>query len=223
MYTNRPFLLKNIGATDTPDVGLKEIIQDCVSAASTALELVDSMASDGTLFHAFWWTHYVSFCALAVVYVWQIQQKAPLFEGRLLDLAESCLVHLAHATDSNSPSRRYSIILQELREEANQHAAGIALRSLFDGSGPPPPDGMGPSATAAADMQGDQQPGSMQENDGPGPAPVQGTDFQQATIVPSSVGEWSSWQTTDWLDIDSLVCAPIYCGPLTHLVRSLNM
>lgn len=190
-----------------PDGGVKEIIQYCISAASTALELVDSMASDGTLFHAFWWTHYVSFCALAVVYVWQIQQKAP-FEGRLFELAERCMIHLAHATDSNSPSRRYSIILQELREEANQHASGMALRAIYDGSAPPP-DGAAP-ATSATDITGYQPPGAVQVNDGPGLGPAQVPDFQQATTVPGAVGEWNFWQTTDWLDIESLVCAAIW-------------
>lgn len=199
MYVNRPFLLKNFGATGTTDARIKGIIHDCISAASGALELVDSMASDGTVFHAFWWTHYVSFCALTVIYVWHIQQRTP-FEERLFELAERCQDHLAKATGSNSPSRRYSIILQELREEAKQHAAGVALRSLCE-------NGMG--ETAATNIDHYQQLGIVEGDGRIGVASAQATDIQEAASIPEGAGEWNAWQNIDWVDIDSLVCTVI--------------
>ncbi|KAH8891566.1 hypothetical protein GQ53DRAFT_765108 [Thozetella sp. PMI_491] len=139
MHANRPFLLRNIGARHDPHV-CTEQIDACIQAAREALEIVDGIASDGTLFHAFWWTHYVTFCALAIVYIWEIQQVLPSpntaqdrDQRQLFELAERCQTHLAEATATNSPSRRYSIILQELRDEAKQRTAGVALHALSTG------------------------------------------------------------------------------------------
>jgi hypothetical protein len=93
-----------------------------------------------------WWTHYVTFCALAVVYVWEILQSSsspPPLNGhpyastelaRLIDLAERCRNHLACSTAANSPSRRYSIILEELRSEAkSQSSMGSATAARVGG------------------------------------------------------------------------------------------
>ncbi|KAL1852158.1 hypothetical protein Plec18170_005882 [Paecilomyces lecythidis] len=87
IHVNRPFLLGN----ETEDS-----VTECINAAKSSLELVDRMAKDNTLFHSFWWTHYVTFCSLAVV------------------------SHLMRAT-TGSPSQRYNIILEELRLEAQTH------------------------------------------------------------------------------------------------------
>ncbi|TQN68819.1 Activator of stress genes 1 [Colletotrichum shisoi] len=130
MHANRLFLLGSPSArSETP-------VLECIGAARTVLETVDGMAVEGPIFHAFWWTQYVTFCALLVTYVWDIQLKrrglvVPSEQGgwgeeeekerarhaRLMDLAERCQTHLAHATASNSPSRRYAIILEEFRTE----------------------------------------------------------------------------------------------------------
>ncbi|OBR12921.1 Fungal specific transcription factor [Colletotrichum higginsianum IMI 349063] len=123
MHANRLFLLGSPSArSETP-------VLECIGAARTVLETVDGMAVEGPIFHAFWWTQYVTFCALLVTYVWDIQLKRRglvLSEqgeeerarhARLMDLAERCQTHLAHATASNSPSRRYAIILEEFRTE----------------------------------------------------------------------------------------------------------
>lgn len=128
MLAHRPFLLKNkMRDNDAMKRLFKEGLIECIAAARTVLEAVDRMAEEGRLFHAFWWTHYVCFCALVVLYVWSIQEShdtSSLEERRsILDQAERCLQHLAQATASNSPSRRYSIILQELRSEARRKAA----------------------------------------------------------------------------------------------------
>ena len=57
MHAKRPFLLRNLGGGNHPSHGpAKENIADCLAAARLVLEMVDGMASDGTLFHAFWWT-----------------------------------------------------------------------------------------------------------------------------------------------------------------------
>ena len=73
-------------------------IVECIKAAKAALVTVDSMAGDGAL-PAIWWTQYVVFCALAIVYVWEARHNSPEMRdgapsrddielGRLSSLAE---------------------------------------------------------------------------------------------------------------------------------------
>ncbi|EAT85936.1 hypothetical protein SNOG_06105 [Parastagonospora nodorum SN15] len=127
MLAHRPFLLKNtFRNSDDMRTLATESLAECISAAQSVLEMVDRMAREGCMFHAFWWTHYVCFCALAIVYVWVIQDSSdvPTITElyKLIDEAEHCLSHLARATATNPPSRKYSIILQELRAEAESRS-----------------------------------------------------------------------------------------------------
>jgi hypothetical protein len=133
MHIYRPFLLNRSGnrtlpCNDDNDTQLfrRDSIRLCISAAQDALRTIDALAQEGPLFHAFWWTHYMTFCALSVTYVWNMQ-KDNFLEGidkeALLTLAGRCQSHLAQATATNSPSRRYSIILEELGGmSANQNS-----------------------------------------------------------------------------------------------------
>lgn len=137
IHANRPFLLGNGGALENENeneneaaaIAAAESVSECIMAAKVILETVDGMADDGTLFHALWWTPYVTFCALAVVYVWEIQRNKSRYASRVVpdpnlwSLADMCRAHLARATWADSPNQRYSIILEELRMEARQHSA----------------------------------------------------------------------------------------------------
>ena len=114
MQLNRSFIL---GQSTSQH---QELADNCVNAAKSVFEIVDEMARSEPSFHAFWWTHYVMFCALAVTYAHGIQQRRSRLapdkgQIELLKLAETCYVHLAHATAANSPSRRYADILAEYR------------------------------------------------------------------------------------------------------------
>jgi hypothetical protein len=84
-----------------------ESIGLCIGAARDALLTIDALAQEGPLSHAFWWTHYIIFCALTVTYMWNMQRGINLEgidHGELMTLAELCQIHLAHATATNSPS-----------------------------------------------------------------------------------------------------------------------
>ncbi|OJJ77787.1 hypothetical protein ASPBRDRAFT_191064 [Aspergillus brasiliensis CBS 101740] len=118
IHANRPFLLSE---------GAYENIAECINAAKDSLELLNRMAEDSTLFYSFWWTHYVMFCVLAVVYVWEIQQTTRSSYGnddqslsKIFELAEKCYGHLKRASTSLSQNQRYSFILDELRSEAQR-------------------------------------------------------------------------------------------------------
>jgi hypothetical protein len=211
MHANRFFLLGNLSRHEKQ-------VAECITAAKTVLEIVDGLARDSPIFHAFWWTHYVAFCALVVTYAWEIQQQTqhdasatgtnnlPVDRAQLLDLAERCQTHLAQATATNSPSRRYAIILEELRAEAQgqsgrgavvtgrqQHGVSIA----------------GPINHSPV-LQGNEQPQPFCENVGVG-------DIDVGSFPPAMLDSvegfgtlpgnhiFETWNMTDWLELDSSV------------------
>lgn len=191
MHASRLFLLGSSSTTSGH-------AEDCISAAKDVLELVDYMAREGPIFHAFWWTHYVTFCALVVIYVWEIQQRrkgTPIrtekdHRTKLLELAEKCHMHLARATATNSPSRRYAVILEEFRNAARTQQ--------------PPKKEVDVSFTRHHEHQTvlaeRQYSGSVPNEFGQ----VANSESEQPLILdPHLLDEW---QTTDWLELDSSVC-----------------
>lgn len=212
MHANRPFLLG--GADQSPSSEqLEESTTVCINAAKMALETVDSIVGDGTLFHAFWWMPYVTFCALAVVYVWEIQQRASgealKEDSSLFDLAERCQNHLAQATAADSPSRRYSIILEELRLEARQGSMR-QYTAAFQ-----------PMAEGADAMQ----PEYVQQNDSTALSMDLGNVFphQGETSFLSMQNPLNEWQATDWLDLDSSVSSTLVCGTAKRLTTRRHL
>ena len=194
MHATRPFLLRNPRSNDHQE----QAVEECLSAAQEVLELVDDMAQDGTLFHAFWWTHYVLFCSLSVVYIWKIQMRrmpnpfdfsaSRTRDGAgLFQLALRCQQHLADATASSAPNRRYSIILDEMRQEAvsqpsvDSHNRQLWLSQNKDHS----------------EFAGNASGGVVE------------ADIDASTILEPLPGGFidadNGWQNLDWLDIDSLV------------------
>ncbi|KAI4721515.1 hypothetical protein E4T48_02084 [Aureobasidium sp. EXF-10727] len=121
MIITRPLLL---GHHTDPAV-MQPHIEKCLSAARFVLDLVHDLATDNNLIPAFWNTQYVTFNALTIVYVWIMQRRQGRLsiistehdEMALFELAKSVQSHLARATNANSPSLRYSIILEELQQE----------------------------------------------------------------------------------------------------------
>ena len=232
MHANRFFLLGNF--TSRSEIQVAE----CVMAAKTVLEIVDGLARDSPIFHAFWWTHYVAFCALVVTYAWEIQQqrqcdassantKSPVDRALLLDLAERCQTHLAQATATNSPSRRYAIILEELRSEAQRRSGwavapgaagrqhGISMAGAVEKGG---------SVDHAPVLRNNQHAQPLYDNI----SDIEVHDFQPAML--HSVGGFGTlsgnpifetWNMTDWLELDSSVrCS--FSLPLAATYRVLQ-
>ncbi|PYH44176.1 Zn(II)2Cys6 transcription factor [Aspergillus saccharolyticus JOP 1030-1] len=138
IHTTRSFLLNDFTDLNRmpqiPHSSVTHYVLKCIAAAEQAMELVDSLAQQRVLIQSFWFTHYMCFWAIIVVYIYTIQQHRLSTTFRvschgiedvsrlysLFSLAESCQQHLAEATRRNSPSRRYSIILEELRREVRR-------------------------------------------------------------------------------------------------------
>lgn len=188
MHANRLFLLENTSST------YENQVNECIDAARSVLYTVDRLAQDGTIFHAFWWTHYVTFCALMVTYVWEAQQRRAADPeptvwdkrtSKLMDLAERCQMHLACATASNSPSRRYAVILEKFRMTALLTGADMAIS----------PD----SAELSRPNKGsDSIPVS-------GNTGATGCTDKDSTNPYNDVHPFDEWNTMDWLALDSSV------------------
>lgn len=190
MHANRPFLLEY--STDTEQVPLGQCVAECLSAAKMALVTINSMFSDGqVLFYALWWTPYVTFCALAVVYIWEIKQRedgiTEAEDSLLFGLAEQCQSHLASALGFESASRRYSLIIEELRLEAKHRSS-----QAFDRQNTP---SQHRDSNVMGKNGGTDAVGSVANN--------LGSIFEDP--VETGFNSLSQWQATDWLDLDSSV------------------
>ncbi|KAK6086971.1 fungal specific transcription factor domain-containing protein [Seiridium cupressi] len=205
MHVNRLFLLGRISA------GSETQIREAIVAANTVLETIDEMVTEGgTIFHAFWWSHYVTFCALAVVYAWEIQARKTridifpdhaIDQSELLDLAERCQRHLAEATASNSPSRKYALILDKLRREVirnlkNDQVTDVHGHSMNNRS--PNANIQGRSAVPQmVELRNQDQSNGL----GLGELSPQGRFGPPLDSMNWSIQDW---QSEDWLNLDSM-------------------
>ncbi|KAK5135982.1 hypothetical protein LTR08_004236 [Meristemomyces frigidus] len=122
MLINRPLLL-----LDTAPSSVVELhINTCLTAANVILDMLTGSGSDGAPLGAFWFTQYVAFNAVSIVYVWLIQRKRgrlssvnAFFQDLLLmHKADAVQKQFAAATKTNAPpSLRYNIVLEELQQE----------------------------------------------------------------------------------------------------------
>jgi hypothetical protein len=203
VHLHRPFLLArssgeaSLGTESTQDFR-EESIKLCIGAARDALRTIDALAQEGPLFHAFWWTHYITFCALTVTYVWNMQRGRDI-EGidrqELMSLAERCQIHLANATATNSPSRRYSIILEELRNEATTQRPADSRAADLSNQG----------ANICLDSAGTMDTAALPVSNA-----YDTSDMMQAGMTNGTSGDgynpFMDWQTSDWLELDASVC-----------------
>lgn len=215
MHANRPFLLvgheqrrgvASVSSVSSPPSLLPlsntaDSAAECVAAAQTALRTVEAMAVDdgGALLHAFWWTPYVTFCALAVVYIWEIQQSsmgtdrdpaAASLDSAVSHLAEKCHARLAASASADSPSWRYTVILEELRQSARVHQhADMTSRAPSTAQ-----------ALAAHPLPAAHERQGVQTEYTYGIQGEPGTTTLSAMPMP-----FQEWQTTDWRDLDASV------------------
>ncbi|KAL4932423.1 Zn(II)2Cys6 transcription factor [Aspergillus undulatus] len=184
IHATRPFLLNN-DSNDALTPALEDKAAECLDSARKVLEIITSMASDAHLFHSLWWTQYVLFCALAVVYVREIQQRPTISvredqhsQQSLLELAESCRSSLLQGHSAAPLGHRYGIILEELRSEAQQRASRRCATSIN-----------------RTDIPQNSMNGPNEQQ-----ALEQAMGFSDLHPSP---GMLDGWQPADWLDLDS--------------------
>ncbi|KAK7204895.1 fungal-specific transcription factor domain-containing protein [Myxozyma melibiosi] len=149
ILVNRPFLLTSFASLTPGKYGYAEReaddgdheagIQECLSAAMIAVAIIDDLSESQEVFSALWFTQYVAFCSVVVLYVYTIRSRAEGGESwqEYLEAAQKCQRQISSAAKENSLAQRYSIILEELRVEAvrEREASGSAPA----GAEPPPP------------------------------------------------------------------------------------
>lgn len=148
ILANRQFLLSNFVDLTRPAASTDERvefhIQECVEAALVAVNTVSTFVENGTLYQTFWFSQYISFCAIATLYVYAIRlYQTQRITAEPMDLnnaivvpkkghmeyfeaAEKCRTLIATKTENNSPSRRYSIILDELKQQVLAEIQGTS-------------------------------------------------------------------------------------------------
>ncbi|TLS25364.1 hypothetical protein PpBr36_06905 [Pyricularia pennisetigena] len=237
MHAARPFLLLSRGGGGGDDgtdgrahpeqEQRREMVSKCLRAAGTVLELVDSIAGDESLFHAFWWSHYVTFCAIAVTFVWEIQQAScsssssssssrpdepspqplePAVAEQLFALAERCHAHLSRVLFADSFGRRYTVILEELRLEARHQSAELT------------PTATGINRQVAATVQRVSAAGADVDD-----MPISSVECTMGRNDEQGLaGGFNDWAPIDWMELDA---APnnrpsyILCGDKAHFAR----
>ncbi|KAJ0417561.1 fungal-specific transcription factor domain-containing protein [Aspergillus carlsbadensis] len=202
IHATRPFLLGDVN-TLRNDPATQARVDECLSAARKALEIIERIINDRELFHSFWWTQYVLFCALAVIYVWEIQRKAHqspisnvVSHETLFDLAEKCRFYLQGAGSATPPNHRYRLILDELRSEAQRETLPGRNSRAMSATEQSADHGLDGTFGLWADHQ---MAGGNAE-----------LDISTAPILFSGASMLQSWQSTDWLDLDSSVISHLH-------------
>ncbi|CAI6335337.1 unnamed protein product [Periconia digitata] len=133
---NRPFLLSNFanltrkeGPICGPSADTKENVQACLDAAMGIVHVIDDYSASGMqLVRAFWFTQYYAFCAVVVLYVYRIQQGI-VDPGKCqgyFTAGQRTQGVLENISESDCLSKRYCLVLEELRLEAARHRASTS-------------------------------------------------------------------------------------------------
>jgi hypothetical protein len=132
ILVNRPSLLSNFAdlnrSQNPPSGKLEPSLKECIDAASAVVETVNGFIEQSRMRKPFWFTHYISFCAISTLYVYTIQHSQPREQMERsnngsspylqhFEAAERCQRNIYATTAPSSPFRRYNIILDELKKE----------------------------------------------------------------------------------------------------------
>lgn len=150
ILTNRPSLLSNFADLMRPARDEQLECEDqrriCIDAALLVVSTVNELVEEGTMYGSFWFTQYISFCAIATLFVYNIQKgptrlATPLDSTeanspstkqnmRYFETAEKCQLLVAQATGNSSPNKRYNVILDELKRAVLGQAGSLRNRPV---------------------------------------------------------------------------------------------
>ena len=150
LLIHRPFLLRdfaslthmpthpNWGANPNTSYDTTTNINACLDAAMAIVRFVDDVFTSSNLFRSFWFTQYYAFCAVVVLYIHRIQQGLGVknnveIEG-YFEKGVNCQRQLETVRDTDCLARRYCLVLEELRVEAERQS-GRLLKDLEAAAG----------------------------------------------------------------------------------------
>ncbi|KAL6150293.1 hypothetical protein ACJQWK_00501 [Exserohilum turcicum] len=141
LLIHRPFLLRdfaslthmpthpNWGANPNTTYNTTTNIAACLEAAMAIVRVVNDVFTSSNLFRSFWFTQYYAFCAVVVLYIHRIQQGLGVknnveIEG-YFEKGVECQKQLETVTDTDCLARRYCLVLEELRVEAERQSTRL--------------------------------------------------------------------------------------------------
>ncbi|KAF2478204.1 uncharacterized protein BDR25DRAFT_330733 [Lindgomyces ingoldianus] len=130
LLVQRPFLLSNFASLAYYDhrpgsmnnIDTTQNIAECLEAAMAMVRIVDELFQGNQIFRAFWFTQYYAFCAVVVIYIYRIQQhfvEPGKCEGYFA-AGQRCQAQLSSISETDCLSKRYCLVLEELRLEATR-------------------------------------------------------------------------------------------------------
>jgi hypothetical protein len=141
MFVTRPLLLRDLSneVSGTEYQQYREQLRACIRAAKEAVESINGSARHRVLYPAFWFSQYVAFSAISIIYIYIIQVSCHRITARLFDsssdeaslmqiksLYELALVGqgcLAEAGANSAPVWRYGPILESLSAQTGRYIA----------------------------------------------------------------------------------------------------
>ncbi|KAJ5528081.1 hypothetical protein N7513_012240 [Penicillium frequentans] len=143
MFVTRPLLLWDFSEESENPV-LQRSLLYCIATARKTLHLILELVQENQLLPTFWYTQYIAFNALSIAYIYIINStkgRIPadwateaetnesatqaLAQTSLYDLAENTQYYLGRATEMNSLTWRYTVVLDALKSECHRHITGL--------------------------------------------------------------------------------------------------
>jgi hypothetical protein len=126
-------------------------------------------------------------------------------------MAEQCQIHLAQATASNSPCRRYSIILEELRSESRKESSSSLDDQATQPIHPDPSARMEPQNLRVGAI-GSPAINTAVSLPYTSPHLAQTPVSVNSSLSVETRNPFMNWQTSDWLEIDASVSGSRACS-----------
>ncbi|KAI1498282.1 hypothetical protein F5X99DRAFT_394186 [Biscogniauxia marginata] len=138
LIVHRPFLLNNFANLSNYSTarknkahkGVEQNVKQCLDAAMQITKLIQELEEGNQLHKAFWFTYYFSSCAVAVLYVYAIQQGNTQPDACLpyFTAASDCQSRIIKNARDGSWVQRYGMVLEELRLEVLRHNQSLLNR-----------------------------------------------------------------------------------------------
>ncbi|KAI1340164.1 fungal-specific transcription factor domain-containing protein [Xylariaceae sp. FL0016] len=139
MLVYRPFLIKSFASLtnystkrdnrpSSRTYDLQQNVQKCLEAAMGVVGLIDRLYSERLMYSTFFFIPYFGFSAAVILYVHAIQQRQSSPDTYLtaFQAAAKCQEQLETTSRQGSLTRRYGVVLQELRHEVLRHNSHLA-------------------------------------------------------------------------------------------------
>jgi hypothetical protein len=143
LLVHRPFLLSNFAnlthiderVCPVSNIDTSHHVAECLDAAMGIVKIVDELFQGCQIFRAFWFTQYYGFCAVVVLYIYRIQQHL-INPGKCegyFTAGQRCQAQLNSLSETDCLSKRYCLVLEELRLEATRQVTRQGNTTIGNG------------------------------------------------------------------------------------------